>query len=82
MPRQRQFHLPQADFTAAPQEQQYESIKFLRAYGPHYLNFPLHCRAFHSAVKLRTKVRNEIRHYCGGLNPVITGLNCPAYTGQ
>ena len=42
----------------------------------------LHCRAFCPAVKLRAHARNEIRHYRDGLNPVITGLNCPASAGQ
>ena len=42
----------------------------------------LHCRAFCPAVKLRAHARNEIRHYRDGLNPVITGLNCPAEAGQ
>ncbi|MBR5195269.1 MAG: hypothetical protein IKW48_03915, partial [Akkermansia sp.] len=42
----------------------------------------LHCRAECPAVKLRAEARNEIRHYRDGLNPVITGLNCPASAGQ
>ena len=28
------------------------------------------------------RARNEIRHCRDGLNPVITGLNCPASAGQ